>query len=59
MNLDLIQDYIDTNEFLWDNQTQQSFRNLYYKLFLESFGQSRRCWDIAIKKVHKEILSKK
>ncbi len=59
MNLDLIKEYIENKEFFWSDKDQEAFRQLYYKLFYESFGQSRKCWDIAINKVYKQILYRK
>jgi hypothetical protein len=38
-----------------DKEDKDSFRQWYFELFLESFGQSRRCWVNAIKKLYKGI----
>lgn len=53
--LDLINKYLLDGEWFWDESQKSNFRELYYDLFQESFGQSARCWDKAINKVSKQI----
>ena len=52
---ELIAEYNNTEEMIWSEVDRNKFRQWYYELFLESFGQSRRCWDLAIKKLYKDI----
>ena len=51
----LIAEYIKTDLMIWSEEDRNKFRQWYYELFLESFGQSRRCWDIALRKIYKTI----
>jgi hypothetical protein len=51
----IIAEYINTDLLLMDKEDKDSFRQWYFELFLESFGQSRRCWVNAIKKLYKGI----
>lgn len=51
----LIAEYIKTENFFWSEEEQNKFRQWYFELFQESFGQSRRCWDLAIRKIYKSI----
>lgn len=51
----LINQYLDTGEFFWNEDEKVEFRQLYYKLFCEKFGESRLCWRNAIIKAHKEL----
>ena len=51
----LIDDYLKTDLLIWSEEDRNKFRQWYYELFLESFGQSRRCWVNAINKLIKEI----
>jgi hypothetical protein len=51
----LIAEYINTDLLLMDKEDKDSFRQWYFELFLESFGQSRRCWINAINKLNKKI----
>ena len=53
--LDLINKYLLDGEWFWDESQKSNFRELYYNLFQESFGQSARCWDKAIKKVNNQL----
>ena len=52
---ELIAEYIKTENYFWDECSQNQFRQWYYSLFLESFGISRKCWRNAIIKLNKEI----
>jgi hypothetical protein len=51
----LIAEYIKTDLILWSEEDWNKFRQWYYEIFLESFGQSRRCRINAINKLNKEI----
>jgi hypothetical protein len=51
----LIAEYIKTDLLIWSEEDRNKFRQWYFELFLESFGQSRRCWVNAIMKLNKEI----
>jgi hypothetical protein len=51
----LIAEYINTDLLLMDKEDKDSFRQWYFELFLESFGQSRRCLVNAINKLNKKI----
>jgi hypothetical protein len=51
----LIAEYIKTDLLIWSEEDRNKFRQWYFELFLESFGQSRRCWVNAINKLNKEI----
>lgn len=51
----LIAEYINTDLLLMTKEDKNMFRQWYFELFLESFGQSRRCLVNAINKLNKEI----
>ena len=51
----LINEYIKTDLLIWSEEDRNKFRQWYFELFLESFGQSRRCWLNAISKLIKTI----
>jgi hypothetical protein len=51
----LIDGYLKTDLLFWHEEDRNKFRQWYYELFLESFGQSRRCWVNSINRLVKEI----
>lgn len=51
----LVDDYLLTGNFFWDESDKNKFRSWFYDLFLETFGQSPKCWLNAINKLNKEI----
>lgn len=51
----LIAEYNKSELFFWDEENKNKFRQWYYEIFLEPFGQSRRCWVNSIKKLSKSI----
>lgn len=51
----IIAEYINTDLLLMDKEDKDNFRQWYFELFLESFGQSRRCWVNSINRLVKEI----
>lgn len=51
----LIAEYINTDLLLMTKEDKNMFRQWYFELFLESFGQSRRCLVNAINKLNKKI----
>jgi hypothetical protein len=51
----IIAEYINTDLLLMTKEDKNMFRQWYFELFLESFGQSRRCWVNAINRLDKEI----
>ncbi len=52
---ELIAEYNNTEEMIWSEVDRILIRAWYYEVFLESFGQSRRCWMRAIERMKKEI----